>query len=460
MPNTPYTGGITGIYSPPECHTPAFLSPSRGYQYSQVCETLKRKEASPSDSAAPVTRSQGTMRSLRFGSPMRPPRLPPTGSSNQPEGPAPRTPQVGMTSVEVTPSKPSHFQSPSSRNSTSAVVATPEPNPTLVEASYSSPLKPQRSRALQFSTPEKGHDGGAPSAAAKSSSTPISSSKIPEGATTGGITKPPSFMSPPKAQTLRAPKNESHLQPNTNLNLYAGLTLDIPCETPEVNVVVSEARVKAESFATPVKEAPFEVSKVSEADLAIIDILPPELVNSVREKERKMKDENTKELMLQKKRQQVLASLPKMFNQLRWIFQSMKRTVLPRSELIKNVLSTNPDITDRFAVEERLKLLTELAPDWITKQPSANGDYIYRINKNANDGYEPEAVERLATSLGDTLEICLVPDMYYKEDEYADAIAAIASLEVRSSSDFCSISSSVLFNSGLLRTKWLPLQLV
>ncbi|KAL3691208.1 hypothetical protein R1sor_004859 [Riccia sorocarpa] len=421
MPNTPYTGGITGIYSPPECHTPAFLSPSRGYQYSQVCETLKRKEASPSDSAAPVTRSQGTMRSLRFGSPMRPPRLPP--SSNQPEGPAPRTPQVGMTSVEVTPSKPSHFQSPSSHISSSAV-ATPEQNPTLVEASYFSPVKPQRSRALQFSTPEKGHDGGASSAAAKSLSTPTSSSKIPEGASAGGIMKPPMFMTPPKAQTLRAPATPVPPTPvrsvlcsppkrtkfnrgslfsgeeaseeaeervpspaSHKLEFDAGLTLDIPCETPEVNVV-SEARVKAESFATPVKEATFEVGKVSsyvsEADLAIIDILPPELVNSVREKERKMKDENTKELMLQKKRQQVLASLPKMFNQLRLIFQSMKRTVLPRSELIKNVLSTNPDITDRFEVEERLKLLTELAPDWITKQPSANGDYIYRINKNAN----------------------------------------------------------------------------
>ncbi|KAL2622738.1 hypothetical protein R1flu_002943 [Riccia fluitans] len=401
VPNTPHTG-INPLSSPPEVHTPAFLSPSRDYyQYSQTSETVKRKEAASNDSAVPPVR---TMRSLKFGSPIRPPR--PSFGHNQPDGIAPCTPQVGVTSIEGTSSK-STFHNRSA-------VATPEAS-TMGESSYLSPLRPQRSRALHFSTPEKVLNGGA-SSATKSLSSPSSweqNFKSPQVGTPSGVMKPPRFMSPPKTRTLSAPATPVPPTPvrsilysppkRTKFNrgsLFAdseeaereraptshkleadpGVTLDLPSETPDLKYDL----IKEETLITPVENSPFGMGRVSHADLAIIGILPAELVHSVMEKEMKIKSESTKELMLQKKRQQTLASLPKMFNQLRMIFQSMKRSVLPRNELIKNVLSTNADITDRVEVEERLKLLTELAPDWITKQPSANGDFLYRINKNAN----------------------------------------------------------------------------
>lgn len=42
-----------------------------------------------------------------------------------------------------------------------------------------------------------------------------------------------------------------------------------------------------------------------------------------------------------------MSGVPKLFNQLRLIFQSLNRTVLPEHELIKTILTSHPEITDK-----------------------------------------------------------------------------------------------------------------
>ncbi|KAG6547866.1 hypothetical protein Mapa_010686 [Marchantia paleacea] len=407
VPSTPHTSGASVQSSPATEHTPASFSPSRFSYYVQespVPVYVKNAELLSTD-AVPV-RSQGIMRSLKFGSPTRSAR-----TQIVAEELAPNTPQVG-TAPESTPKDESKY-APFQSSSHTPQTTTPETS--LGKSSYFSPVRPQRSRALLFSTPEKVRDT---EVSVTKSGTPSSSQHF-KSLQTGGSMKPPRFMSPPKSQTLSAPATPVPQTPmrsilysppkRTKFNRGSLFSTDTDEEdvgqTPGPNGDEAKASMDAACTATPdlelstdpcpreesfnpLKDSPTvtakELSYVSAADLAIIDSLPAELVLSVREKERKINDENTKELMVRKRRQQMMAGLPKMFNQLRLIFQSLKRSVLPRNELIRNVLSTNADITDRGEVEERLKLLVELAPDWISKHPSANGDYIYRINKTAN----------------------------------------------------------------------------
>ncbi|KAH9304148.1 hypothetical protein KI387_008552, partial [Taxus chinensis] len=78
-----------------------------------------------------------------------------------------------------------------------------------------------------------------------------------------------------------------------------------------------------------------------------------------------------------KRRQQMLACLPKLFNMIRDIFRSIKRSVITRQELIHKIISNHCDVTDRSEVEEQLQLLQELVPDWISGRTSTTGDFLY-----------------------------------------------------------------------------------
>ncbi|KAH9292498.1 hypothetical protein KI387_042315, partial [Taxus chinensis] len=97
----------------------------------------------------------------------------------------------------------------------------------------------------------------------------------------------------------------------------------------------------------------------------------------VHEKQIKNLDDCRLGVSAAKRRQQMLACLPKLFNMIRDIFRSIKRSVITRQELIHKIISNHCDVTDRSEVEEQLQLLQELVPDWISGRTSTSGDFLY-----------------------------------------------------------------------------------
>ncbi|MCO5601772.1 hypothetical protein L7F22_055897 [Adiantum nelumboides] len=124
--------------------------------------------------------------------------------------------------------------------------------------------------------------------------------------------------------------------------------------------------------------------KLSASDVEILKCLPQELLNDVQAKERKQVQDLQSGVAEKRRRQQLVAGLPKLFNMVRLIFQSGNRSVFTCKDLTKMVLSSHPDITDQGEIMEQLQLLVELAPEWISVDCSSNGDSLYRINKNAD----------------------------------------------------------------------------
>ncbi|XP_058077954.1 CDT1-like protein a, chloroplastic isoform X2 [Magnolia sinica] len=149
-------------------------------------------------------------------------------------------------------------------------------------------------------------------------------------------------------------------------------------------------------FNTPTKNTELEDEKndvgTSEVD-DILKFLPETLLQSLREKERKAMEEKNAGVPEAKRRQQMIACLPKLFDMIHLIFQSMRRSVLTKQELMHKIITNNCDIVDRREVEEQLKLLQELVPDWISGKMSSSGDFLFCVNKISS----PESIHaRLA----------------------------------------------------------------
>ncbi|KAM1031935.1 hypothetical protein ACFX2I_035572 [Malus domestica] len=86
----------------------------------------------------------------------------------------------------------------------------------------------------------------------------------------------------------------------------------------------------------------------------------------------------------------MISSLPKHFNSIHFLLQSMNRSVITKEELAHKIIWTNFDIVDRKEVQEHLNLLLELLPDWISEETIASeADLLMiRINKTSN----PESI--------------------------------------------------------------------
>ncbi|KAG5563297.1 hypothetical protein RHGRI_005892 [Rhododendron griersonianum] len=138
-------------------------------------------------------------------------------------------------------------------------------------------------------------------------------------------------------------------------------------------------------FDSPVKNAEVkdEVNLVGglSVDNNILDILPEKLLESIKEKERKAVEEKDPAISQAKRRQKMIASLPKLFDVIRFLFQSSKRSVVTKEEFMHMIVANHLDIVDRRDVEEQLKLLQELTPEWIYKKLATSGDLLICINK-------------------------------------------------------------------------------
>ncbi|KAL0419778.1 UNVERIFIED_CONTAM: CDT1-like protein a, chloroplastic [Sesamum radiatum] len=138
-------------------------------------------------------------------------------------------------------------------------------------------------------------------------------------------------------------------------------------------------------FDTPVKsvkvDGEFGKSGKSSADDDIFDILPEALLQSIREKERLASMEKDPAISQAKRRQQMIASLPKLFDMMYFLFQSIRRSIITKEELIQKIITGHLDIVDRREVEEQLRLLQELAPEWIHEKLASSGDISLCVNK-------------------------------------------------------------------------------
>ncbi|KAK9670294.1 hypothetical protein RND81_13G192000 [Saponaria officinalis] len=103
------------------------------------------------------------------------------------------------------------------------------------------------------------------------------------------------------------------------------------------------------------------------------DILPENLLQSLKKKETKKAEQATRKLMI--------VNLPKMFDRIRLLFHSCKSSAIRKEALIRNLTECHSDITDESEVEEQLKLLQEIIPDWIVNKFSPSGNKLCSINK-------------------------------------------------------------------------------
>ncbi|KAK9094711.1 hypothetical protein Scep_026180 [Stephania cephalantha] len=147
-------------------------------------------------------------------------------------------------------------------------------------------------------------------------------------------------------------------------------------------------------FPTPVKnnQAKDEMNNQgrSSFDADIVKLLPESLLQSIREKERKVAEGCDIAISQAKRRRQMIACLPKLFNMIHLIFQSANRCVLTKEELIHKTITSHYDIVDRYEIEEQFKLLLELVPDWISEKVGFSGDVLLSVNKTSS----PDLIRR------------------------------------------------------------------
>ncbi|MBA0579608.1 CDT1-like protein a, chloroplastic [Gossypium raimondii] len=146
-------------------------------------------------------------------------------------------------------------------------------------------------------------------------------------------------------------------------------------------------RTRSLKFDTPVKEEKVvdEVCKMEsnpvDNDDDVLSILPESLLHSIRETERKAMEDLDPAISQAKRRQQMIACLPKLFSMIHYLFQSLNRSVITKEELTHKIIAGHCDIADRGEVEEQLNLLLELVPEWISEKTASAGDLLVCINK-------------------------------------------------------------------------------
>ncbi|KAI3858153.1 hypothetical protein MKX03_022472 [Papaver bracteatum] len=136
-------------------------------------------------------------------------------------------------------------------------------------------------------------------------------------------------------------------------------------------------------FNTPVKKAnPMEkINKEASSSTGLDNLLGTELVHLIKENEKRVMEEQDSDLSRAKLRKRMIACLPKMFDMVHLIFNSMKRSVATKEEVIQKITANHIDVIDRRETEEQLALLKELLPEWISEVVASSGDTLLCINK-------------------------------------------------------------------------------
>ncbi|RZC93180.1 hypothetical protein C5167_029157 [Papaver somniferum] len=115
-----------------------------------------------------------------------------------------------------------------------------------------------------------------------------------------------------------------------------------------------------------------EKSNEGRSSFYLNNLLGAELVQSIRENET---------ISRAKFRKRMIACLPKVFDMIHFMFQSIKHSVTTTEEVIRKITANPFYITDRKEIEAQLTLLKELLPNWISEVVVSSGDTLLRINK-------------------------------------------------------------------------------
>uniref|UniRef100_A0A803M9V6 CDT1 Geminin-binding domain-containing protein n=1 Tax=Chenopodium quinoa TaxID=63459 RepID=A0A803M9V6_CHEQI len=113
----------------------------------------------------------------------------------------------------------------------------------------------------------------------------------------------------------------------------------------------------------------------------VLNVLPDDLLQSLIEKEQKILEDQGLAVSQEKRRQQLMAGVPKLFDMILLLFQSIRRPIVTKEELIYKLITGHLDIVDKYEVEAQFQLLREVAPECISEQQSLSGDTLLRLNK-------------------------------------------------------------------------------
>ncbi|WCJ19098.1 hypothetical protein M5689_001404 [Euphorbia peplus] len=113
----------------------------------------------------------------------------------------------------------------------------------------------------------------------------------------------------------------------------------------------------------------------------VLECLAENLQQSIRETERKTQEERDPAISQAKRRRQMIARLPKLFNTIHSLLHSINRSVITKKELMYKIITSHIDVVDSREVEEQLNLLLELVPEWISQKLTSSEDLLVRINK-------------------------------------------------------------------------------
>lgn len=67
----------------------------------------------------------------------------------------------------------------------------------------------------------------------------------------------------------------------------------------------------------------------------------------IREKEKKTREDQDPAISQAKRRKQMIASLPKLFDMVHYFFQSIKRSAITKDELMHKIIASHLDIVDK-----------------------------------------------------------------------------------------------------------------
>ncbi|KAJ4891376.1 hypothetical protein Rs2_31124 [Raphanus sativus] len=268
----------------------------------------------------------------------------------------------------------------------------------------SSPAKPIASSALSkinlAPTPVKEVSIPAvvPSTPAKIDSTPVKSLSIPANVlSTPAKTDPAPVIAastPPECAStparLFSTSLASRLQKRSSGDTSPDdISTDPPAKLARRSSLSSSRSLNFDSYTEDEKDdADEDVDQVPEEDASsddeILSILPHKLRQSIKEQERKAIEESNPAISEAKRRRKMIACLPKLFNVIHYLIQSIRRWVITKEELVHKIIAGHSDITDRKEVEEQLILMQELVPEWISEKRSSSGDLLVCINKLAS----------------------------------------------------------------------------
>ncbi|CAE6023184.1 unnamed protein product [Arabidopsis arenosa] len=250
-------------------------------------------------------------------------------------------------------------------------------------APTSTPAKPTSSEINILPTPVKSVStlSNIPSTPAIIDSTPvIAASTPPEFAST-----PPEFASTP-ARLMSTSLAARPLKRSSGHTNQDDISADPPTKlvrrSLSLNFDSYPEDEKAMDFSDdePIDEVPEDLS----SDDEILSILPDKLRHAIKEQERKAIEDQNPAISLAKRRRKMIACLPKLFNVIHYLIQSIRRWVITKEELVHKIIAGHSDITDRKEVEEQLILLQELVPEWMSEKKSSSGDVLVCINKLAS----------------------------------------------------------------------------